>query len=132
MSIWIKLAAAMFVLALAGGLVYTYHSTATQNGELKTQLSELKTNYDAVKKQVDAQDQKMSDLASTLTEHNDKIAALDAAMQTKHTYAAKVYKEAPDATRSVLDTDLPQFKCLYTKTGCEAGPPAVPDNTGGH
>lgn len=97
-------------------------TTANQaaNG-YRLQSEAVSKNYNAL---VDRTSASLANLQTVLKGHEESLAAIRASERSA-TVAIRAIREKTDVqTRAVLDTPLPQFDCVFTRTCATAGPPA--------
>lgn len=117
---WIKLMLATLGAAMIGAMVLLYNHTMKKNGELEKQLETANASIVGLQNAAAESAARYSALAEIIQSHTEAIAKTSADLAKKQTHVTRVYRESDDATRSILDSDLPQFRCLYEAGGCEA------------
>lgn len=122
---WFKIGAygavAVFALALAWFVKHTFEENASLHDDVKA----LTAQNAQLQKAQDDQAKTLQALSRLYDQHTAAIAqsAKDAA--NRAAYIAKTYAGASNATKSVLDTDLPEFRCVYDGS-CDAATGPVP------
>ena len=123
MSIWVKLGAAAAVLALIVTAVLCYNHAIGEVETLKAsvqqqhdQIADLSTRLAAAEAAAQQESANLAALTQLYGSHATAIDKLNSELKTRQTYIQSTYKAAPNDKKSVLDSPLPEFHCVFDGT----------------
>lgn len=129
-SIWLKLGAAAAAAILIVTAVLFYNHAIGEVEDLKgtvatqtTAIADLTNRLNAAEAAEKQETANVAALTQLYGSHATAIDKINADLKTHQTFIQSTYKAAPNDKKSILDTALPEFHCVFDGT-CKAPAPA--------